>query len=305
MDLEVKREARKQYLKYFLGWFIVLGILLFVFVMKLIINVLTDDTKVRTNFDAPSERVYDQADVLTDEEEDKLRAQIAKAEAEIGCDIVLLTINQPVEGSGIEAYNYRYNDWELNMRDIADDFYDDNSFGYDTYDYDGALLLDNWYEGQEGSWLSTSGAVYEEFGTYDIDEVLDEVYYAMVNGKSAYIAYSRGIDKIVSLMKADYSGSLSMGNFVLMAIVIPAIVAVIFIAVKKKSKEGEITTNSNTYVNGNARMNRQADDFIRKTVSTRRIPRNNSSGGHSSSGGRGGSHRSSSGRSHGGGGRRR
>lgn len=304
-DMDVKREARKQYLKYFLGWFIVLGIVLFIFVIKLITNLLVEDGKVRTNLNAPSERVYDEADVLTDEEENKLREQIAKAEAEIACDIVIVTIDQPVEGSEAESYGYRYNDWDLNMRDIADDFYDYNGFGYDATDYDGALILDNWYEGQAGTWLSTSGAVYEEFSTYDIDRVLDEVDYTLKNGGSAYTAYSKAVKKIVSLMKNDSSENLSMGNFVLMAIFIPAIVAGIFIAVKMKSKEGKVTTNSTTYMDGKAQMNRQADDFIRKTVSTRRIPRNSSSGSHGSSGGHGGSHRSSSGRSHGGGGRRR
>ena len=168
--------------------------------------------------------------------------------------------------------------------------------------------MDNWYDGQAGSWLSTTGAVYEKFGDYEINRVLDEVYYTIEYGGSAYDAYEAYVKEMVKLMKDDGSSTgLEMGAFVIAALIIPVIVAAIFILTHLKSKEGAITTTTNTYVDGKAQINRQSDAFMRKTVSTRRIPQSSSSGGSrsSSSGGHGGSHRSSSGRSHGGGGRRR
>ena len=95
--------------------------------------------------------------------------------------------------------------------------------------------------------------------------------------------------------------------YLLGAIFIPIVVAIGFILVNLKSKEGQVTTQANTYVdNGRAKVNVSQDQFLRKSVSTRVIQTD--SGGSRSSGGgggRGGSHRSSSGRSHGGGGRRR
>lgn len=312
MDIEydVKAEAKKQYLNYFKAWFIVLGILVICALVKFVGGLLEKDEVIeRTNFEAPAERVYDKAGVLTDMEEDKLRLLIAKYEGMIGCDIVLMTIDQPVEGAEAQQkYDYRYTDWELNMRDIADDFFDYEGYGYDNVSYSGALILDNWYEGQGGTWLSTSGKVYEKFGDYEIDQVLDEIYYAIDGGSSAYKAYEKGIKELAAQMTGDrkLASSLSMGSFVLAALILPIIVAAIFIATKMKVKEGEVTTTSNTYVDGNARVNGQRDDFIRKSVSTRVIQTSSSGGSRSGgSSGRGGSHRSSSGRSHGGGGRRR
>lgn len=311
MDYDVKTEARKQYLNYFKGWFIVFGILLICALVKLVGGLLSKEAVIeRTNHEAPAERVYDKAGVLSEAEEDKLRELIAKYEPQIGCDIVLMTINQPVEGSDAQQqYGYRYTDWELNMRDIADDFFDYEGYGYDNISYSGALILDNWYEGQGGTWLSTTGKVYEEFGDYEINQVLDEIYYAIDGGSSAYKAYEKGIKELVAQMTGDAKlvSGLTMGGFVVTALILPIIVAAIFITSKMKVKEGVVTTTTNTYVDGNAKVNGQRDDFIRKSVSTRVIQTSSSSGGSRSGGssGGGGSHRSSSGRSHGGGGRRR
>ncbi len=307
-NYNVQAEAKKQYLNYFKGWFIVLAVLILVVVVKLVLGVLMKESSVpRTNLNAPQERVYDEADVLSNQEEEQLRELIAQLEAEIHCDIVLWTIKQPVEGSGVqEEYGYRYNNWDLNMRDLSDDFFDYNGFGYDNVDYDGALLLDNWYEGQSGSWLSTSGAVFEKFGNQEINRVLDEVYYSIQDGNTPYEAYAAGIKMIAKQMKTSEGiVEVEMGSFVLGAIVIPLIVAGVFIAVHLKSKEGKVTTTSSTYVIGNPQMNRMSDDFIRKSVSSRVIQSDSGGSRSGGGGGRGGSHRSSSGRSHGGGGRRR
>lgn len=308
-EFNVKAEAKKQYLKYFRGLFIVLAVLLVISGILFVRN-LTKKPVPRTNTKAPQERVYDEADVLSDGEEEKLRKLIAKAEAEIQADIVLLTIDRPVEGrEAQEKYGYRSDDWEQNMQDIADDFYDDELFGYDE-EYSGVLLLDNWYSdalgSQAGSWLSTGGIVFERFGDREVNRVVDEVYYVIEAGGSAYKAYKAYVDEVVEIMGGS-TPIVSMGMVILVALIVPVVVAGIFIACNSVSKEGKVTTNANTYVNGNVRNNRISDDFIRKNVTSRRISNNSGSGGTRSSGGggRGGAHRSSSGRSHGGGGRRR
>ena len=308
-NYDVKAQAKKQYLNYFKVWFVILVVLVLACGAKLIISLTKQEEIVeRTNLNAPDERVYDEAKVLSDEEEEKLRKLIAEVEGKIHCDIVLRTIDQPVEGrEAVEKYGYRQNDWELNMVDLADDFFDYGGFGYDDVAYSGALILDNWYEDQEGTTLSTSGAVYEKFGDYENHAVVDEIYYVLKQGDSPYKAYVAGIKKIEALMRKDEQAvAVSMGSMVMLAIVVPIVVAAIFVAVHMKSKQGEVTTTSNTYVMGNPKMNRVSDDYIRKSVSTRVIQSSSSSGSRSSgSGGRGGSHRSSSGRSHGGASRRR
>ncbi len=311
MDIDVKKLAKQQYFKYFRIWFIVLGILAVVSVVLFVGSLLKSDEKgERGNSKAPEERVYDYAEVLSSGEEDKLRELIAEAEAEIRCDIVLVTINQPMENltdEEMEEYGYRHNNWDDNMMDYADDFYDYNNYGYEDVGGSGALLLDNWYEGQAGSHLSTSGDVYEMFGMDQINYVLDEVYYGLDDGE--YEAYKAYIDAMVRLMSRGNGDVVVYGSgssYLLGALLIPIVVAVVFILINLKSKEGKVTTSASTYVdNGKAKINISQDRFIRKSVSTRVIQTSSSGSRSSGGGGRGGSHRSSSGRSHGGGSRRR
>lgn len=292
----------KQYFSYFKIWFIVLGVLAVITGVAAFVNRL-DNT--RGNYQAPDERVYDYADVLTDSEEEQLRELIADREARIGCDIVLVTINESV----LERYGYTQNtdsNWEYCMRAYADDFYDENKFGYNkAFEGDGVLLLDNWYEGEygseKGSWLSTSGKVYQRYSSRMIDSVLDDVYYLV--DSSPYRAYRAYIEDIYHEMSNDNSAGSAMNPFALF--IIALVVAAIFICTHLKVKEGVKTTVASTYVeNGSVRFNVKRDKLVNKFVTSRVIQTSSGGGGGSHSGG-GGGHRSSSGASHGGGGRRR
>lgn len=303
MENDIKKEAQKQYLHFFRIWFILLGILFVVAVLAAFVRNVQRNTSGRGNMQAPAERVYDYADMLTDEEEEELRKLIAEKEAQIGCDLVLVTICQPVEGSQAqEEYGYRYTSWEMNMQDIADDFYDNNKYGYDAPYGDGALILDNSYSGQAGTHLSTSGKIFAKFGNYEIDRALDRV--DIYIDSSPYKAYSSCINYIADQMSEGDSG---MGGTVfLLALVVPIIVAGSFVATHLRSKEGKNTTTATTYIaGGKPTMNQQRDDFVRKHVTQRRIETSSSSGGSRSSGGHGGAHHSSGGHSHGGGSHRR
>lgn len=289
MEQDIKREARKQYFKYFRVWFAGLGCLLIIGAV-ILAGRLSNATGARGNDKAPAERVYDYADVLTAEEEEALRAYIAECEAKVHVDMVLVTVSEDMEGTGYS--------WETAMMNYADDFYDHNSYGYDKVHGNGALLLDNWYEGQEGSWLSTCGSVYDWFGDFEIDRVLDAVYYEVED--NPYEAYRAYVTRVTEFM----SESDNAVNIPWIAVVlVPIIAALIFAFSHLHQKAAEDTTTSSTYViGGRPAFNVRRDDFIRKNVVTRRIQTSSSSGGRS---GGGGSHRSSSGVRHGGGGRRR
>lgn len=317
MATDVKKLARQQYFKYFRIWFIVLGIAAIAAGVLFVMSMMNPkDYPERENDEAPSERVYDDADILSDKEEDKLRELIEETEQKIQCDIILVTIKQPVENldeDEIEKYGYRYDDWEANMQDIADDFYDEREFGYNEAgdNGNGILLLDNWYPNQEGSWISTSGDAYAILGEYEIDRILDAVYESIDNDPyDAYKAYVKAAEKYLMDEKYD-EGVVVYGEsnaYLIGAIAIPIIVAIVFVFVNKKSKAGKVTTTASTYVaNGRPRVNISQDNFLRKSVSTRIIQTSSSGGGTRSGGGGGfgGGHRSSSGRMHGGGGRRR
>ena len=192
---------------------------------------------------------------------------------------------------------------KISSMDYADDFYDHNNYGYDKVHGSGVLLLDNYYEGQAGSWLSTCGEVYERFGDYQINRVLDAVYYGLDDG--AYKAYSDYVHTVCTYMRNEEETT-TEGIPVITTLVIPTIAALGYALMNLRQVKAKDTTQSTTYVaGGRPVMKVQRDDFIRKSVVKRRIESNSSSGGSRSSGGRGGSHRSSSGVSHGGGGRRR
>ncbi len=284
MGKETQKEAIKQFIRYFKIWFIVLGIFFVLWILSGI-SYIAEENPVRSNASAPVERVFDRADVLSDEEEEKLRHLIAQTEEKIQCDIVLVTINQQV---GISDY-----EWEKNMRNLADDFYDQNNYGYDKVHGDGVLLLDNWYEGQGGSWLSTCGRVYEQFSDADIDDVLTSVYYEVEN--DPFAAYSAYIEEISYKMDGD----IPFPGFLL---VIPLIVMLVFVMVKMRSPLGKDTVSVNEYVaGGRPEFRAKTDQLVNKFVTRRHIPKPSSGG----SSGRGGSHISSGGVRHGGGGMRR
>lgn len=282
----------KQYFSYFKIWFILLAVMgvLTVFAAA---KQYIDYQQARGNTAAPKQRVYDYAEVLSEKEEMLLEKLIAKREKQTGCDFVIVTIKESVTGKYGYVEDYY---WNTAMRDYADDFYDQNGFGYNRVGGDGSLLLDNWYEGEKGTWFSTGGKVYEHYTNRMIEKVLDAVEKRVE--KNPYLAYRAYVETVYREMTGK-----NYGLFVIMVLVFPILVCGVFIGSRLKSKEGEVTVNSRTYVNGGkARLNDQRDVFLRKTISQRKIETSSSGGGRS---GRGGGHRSSSGHSHGGGGRRR
>ncbi len=311
MNNDIKKLARQQYFKYFKIWFWVLGILIIISIVSLVIRLMNkDDTAERANDKSPSERVYDGADVLSDREEKELRELIEEAEEQIQCDIIIVTINQPVEYLDDEErdkYGYRYDDWEGNMQDIADDFYDNNKFGYNEAgsDGDGILFLDNWYPEQVGSWISGSGRAAEVVA--DQEWMILDAFEAKLD-QGEYEAYVAAVKKIAQMIQRSEEGIVVYGEgnmYIWGVIFIPIIVAAVFIVVNIQSKEGKSTTNVTTYVaNGRPRVNVSQDNFLRKSVTSRVIQTSSSSGG-TRSGGGGSMHTSRGGYSHSGGGRRR
>lgn len=307
MEYSVKKEARKQYFGYFKVWFIVLGILLLVFIGTSVIKNLGKAVANKADSvsdQAVEERVFDYADVLTDSEEQQLREYIAQKESEYKVHFVLLTAAEDVE-------SYAQGNWELGMRTRADEFYTDNKFGYNRVGGDGIILFDNWYDGEKGrqvgSWVVTSGKIYQTFNTNEVNEVLDAVYwYVEQNPYKAYKAY---VDKTCEILDDPVNGGEGIGVRIpgLVVFILPIVTALIFAFTHLKQKSGDVTTSSVTYVaGGKPIMKAQSDNFIRKNVVTRHIQTSSSGGGSSSrSGGGGGSFRSSGGGSRGGGGRRR
>lgn len=245
-----------------------------------------------------SEKVYDFADLLTEQEEEKLYQGIMNFITEHEMDMVVVTIQQ----------NPKYSSEEY-----ADDFYDYNDFGIgDTFD--GLLFLIDMDERM--MWISTTGEAILVFDDNRIDRILDktyeeiavENYYACAN---AFIteanAYARrGIPESNKNYEINQNGNYvrKQGPFPIVWILIVAFVASgIFIwLAAAKHKLVKTAVQARAYlVKSSIRMTSSRDDFINSHTSKVYVPPASSSSGSSSGGSS--SHSSSSGRSHGGGGR--
>lgn len=295
MENDFRKEARKQYLHYFRFWFIGIGILALLCIGFGIMKRNRGEVP-RTNDQAPAERVYDYADVLTDTQEEELRRYIAETERKLQIDIVLVTFSQSVEGEeAMREYGLRSQSWEQNMQDIADDFWDENHYGYNQgFEGDGVLLLHNWYEGQNGEHLSTSGSVERAFSSRDIDRVLDAVdQYYDTDPFKAYKAYVKRVDSLLD-------SSLQLPFSWWTVLILPVIIALGYAISGSAQKKAENTVAVNAYVaGGKPEINEKSDELLRKNVAVRKIE--TASSGAGSGGGGGGHHHSSSGASHGGG----
>lgn len=269
----------RRYFKH-LGWiYITVIVLLIVYGIASITNKEPEVTYTRTNSECLTlERVFDMADVLSDSEEESLRMLIQEKEDEIGCDIVLVTISEDVS----------------NMMVYADDFYDNNKYGYNKPWGDGAIYVDNWKSGDV--WFSTCGRVEDRYSSAMIDRLIDKVC-DKVND-DPYGAYRLYVESMAYDMK-HASGMQFKESTKYGAVGFSFIVSLVFLLMNLFGSKGKKTTAANTYVEGNTpNIRRKEDLFVTKHVSKRRIESSSSSGG----GGGGGHHISGGGISHGGGG---
>ena len=274
---------------------------LIIFAVFLIIGiackVITDSRPevefVRTNTQCTTdERVFDYADVLTDEEEEELRAKISEAELLCGTDIIIVTLDETLEYYAksyediigyIEPYQY--------TMVFADNFYDENLFGFDKPHGDGVVFVDNWYRESDGgvySWMSTSGRAMDELTTEDCEYILDMAL-DFVEDDPAY-AYGYLVELVADYLNPNTSLGEDLGGGI--SVLIGLVAGVIFFFVNFGGKKGAKTVETRTYVkSGNADVRERQDIFVTKTVSRRKIETQTRSGG-------GGGHISAGGHSH-------
>lgn len=292
----------KKYIKSMAVFLIIIAVLLVIYLVMWGMKFAVGDEYVRRNSVAPTQRVYDYADVLTDSEEKALEDLIAKREGQIGCDIVLVTLNEPLAeyARGYEDVLGYLSESEYVMV-YADNFYDEKAFGYNAPYGNGCVFVDNWDRsdsvyGYAYNWLSTSGTVEDKFSTRMINRVIDDVN-DRVN-ENPYEAYKSYVNNIYYYMSGNNMERVEIPLYAVAGIA--AVVAMIYLIGNLAKNIGTKTTVGNTYVNGGRpKMNVMTDQFVRKSVTKRRIQSSSGGGG---GGGGGGHHTSAGGHSHGGGG---
>ena len=237
---------------------------------------------------AVESRVYDNANLLTPDEEYALEQKIADFRDGGKLDLVIVTAVS-TGGKSMEEY--------------ADDFYDDRGFGADE-DASGVLLLI--VRGEDGGYISTAGYGIKVFTDAGISHIGEQITPELDAGD-----YAAAFDEFITLC-GDFLAQAEKGDpydrhnlpkapfGVTEAIVIAVIVGLIGAGVTVWSMVSSLTTvrrqyGAENYIkNGSLKITGRRDLYLYRTV-VRSLRDDGSS--------RGGSrvHRSSSGRSHGGG----
>ena len=238
-----------------------------------------------------SEKIYDFASILTEEEEKSLYDQISEYIEYTNMDMVVLTIDEELSDWGIENY--------------AADFYDYNDFGIDFDKYSGVIIVRNINSYNLFYGIYTFGNA-QLYYNHVIDYILDDIYDDLHSEK-----YLDGFSRFISLSRQYYDKGANEDYYIddngymkkvyktpwFLAFSASSIITLItMLILVKKNKMIKKETLASVYINKNSiKYNNQVDKFLHTHTSSYVISH--------SSGGSGGSHSGSSGGGHGGGGR--
>lgn len=260
--------------------------------MEQIMPNAVSDVDYQTDY-AEGDRVVDQADLLSPDEEEALRKKLNEISMRQKMDVVVVTAVS-LEGKTAQAY--------------ADDFYDFNNYGYGS-DYDGVLLMVCLTT--RDYWVSTCGYGIDVFTDAGLDHLNEQYVGYLSDGDyaKAFDVFAEGCDDYITQARngTPYDwDTLPKEPFPLfknaiVCVVIGFVIAFIVMAVLKgQLKSVRSQSGASDYAQrGSMNVTQRQDLFLYRKVDRRAKPKDTGS-----SGSRGGSstHRSSSGRSHGGGG---
>lgn len=237
-----------------------------------------------------NEKIYDFAELLTEEEEKQLYDKVKEFIANTNLDLAIVTINTNVKDS---------------TQEYADDFYDYNDFSIDGL----AFVIDMQ---NRIFYISTAGKAMLYYDDYRIEYILSALDQEMYNHE-----YFNACNTLISQLTEYYNHGFSdnadkyvvIGTriyrktpYLLLSIiaVVSATIGTLILALR--NKKIKLATNSNDYFdNKSFEITKDTKEFISSNTSRVYIPPADSDGGGSSGGG---FHSGSSGASHGGGGHR-
>ena len=295
----------KQYVRYFKWYFVLVGLLAAVYGGILLVHGSSDFGERRNGECLTEERVFDYGGVLSEKEERRLRELIQRRERQTGCDIVLVTLNESLKeyARGKEP-DVPYGEF---VRVFAEDFYDENGFGYDKPVGDGVLLVDNWYREDDGdgyTWLCVVGRPDLKYGLEGMNCLLDNVYRYVE--RSPYRAYRTYINEFYHDMTGSGRNTAYLAGKDALPFAVALAGMLLFLVFHWSSKKGQKTVTASTYVEGGKpRLYRKEDVLVNTVVTKRRIQTDGGHGGRSGSVGGRSSGTHGHGGHHGGAGRHR
>jgi len=237
------------------------------------------------------EKIYDFADLYTDEEEKNLYSEVYDYSQRRNLDLVIVTINDNFEST--EEY--------------ADDFYDYNNFGYGP-DRDGLLFLvdmENRYV-----YISATGGAMSLYPDNECDMITEEIY-TYFSDQNYYGGTSQMIKTLDTYYEISYNDSDSDEYtyntadvnylYVFIFAIVCTIIGII-ILIKRNDLARVATTSEEYYDKGSKGVHKIKDIVIGHHVTKHAIDHNTGSSHGGGFSGGGGGHISSSGSSHTGGG---
>ncbi len=265
-----------------------INVLLLVFVLFTAVSISAEGT-------ATSLRLMDEANLLTNQEEQKLLAELDEVSERHHIDVVVVTVNS-LHGQS--------------SRVVADDYFDSHGYGQGA-DKSGVLLLH--CPEKRDWWISTSGAGIAAFTDKGIDYIGDQITPFLADGKN-FKAYKEFAHQCNLFLKEAAKGEpFDRGHMprqplplwvIFVCIGCGCVISgVIVSAMKRKHLSARLQSGANQYIRpGSMRVCQQSDIFLYRNVS--RTEKSDNSSSFRSGGGRSGSssHVSSSGARHGGGG---
>jgi len=224
-------------------------------------------------------RLVDDADLLTAEEENQIRALLDEKSEDNAFDIVVVTVNS-LEGESAEAY--------------ADDYFDYNGYGMGET-YDGALFLISM---DEREWhISTCGYGIAAISDNDLYEMEDEIVPYLSAGEyaQAFVNFAWLCDTYVKeaveagiTMDDAESDGIGVIAGILGSIIVGFVLAFIpMLIMKSKMKSVAAKMEASDYMNrGSRTITRSQDRFLYHTINRVYTPKQETSSTHTSSSGR-------------------
>ena len=228
--------------------------------------------------------VVDDANLLSSEEEQQLREDLASFKEQYNMDAVIVTSND-LGGKS--------------QMDYADDYFDYNGYGVGE-DKSGLLLLIDMDDRKV--WISTSGEAIKYFTDSRIQNIVDDITTQLKNAD-----YFEGCNEFINDInyyaeegipgQYTYNEAERTQKVIFIGLGAGLIVASVVSLLVVNSYKNSKSISTANYVDSNSIVfTRKKDRFISTYTSKTKIERNNSSSGGSST------HTSSSGNTHGGGG---
>ena len=248
-------------------------------------------------------KIYDYANILSEEEEVKLRNLINEFMSDKKMDMVVLTVDMPYS---VDSEN----------EDYATDFYDYNDFGLDFEHYSGVLLYRNVYSEDPFFNIYTFGEGQLYYDYYRCEGMLDDIYPYFYKGYNYYQGiwtfiqecesyYNQGYDDTKYYLSPEgemleYPAKYKVPYFI--SVIIGGVSSALSVwGMAGKNKMVKKAVQADDYLNkSKITYSEKTDNLVNSITTHHIISDSSSSGGH----GGGFSHSGSSGGFHGGGGGR-